>query len=145
MASTENGASPTKKQKTSTETENGHGHSHDHGEGHAEIVAIGTVSVGGAVFSIDREGQVASGKTTEFGVERLGGANVKPSAAWLVNPDGTKVCDEVSAEDHLSHWHFNVFPLNPIKRSKFVLRVGAEEAAIDFLRGEAPKNGGILS
>ena len=38
--------------------EHGHGHSHDHADGHqaAKIVAIATVTLGGATFAIDREG-----------------------------------------------------------------------------------------
>ena len=111
-----------KKQKQ----EHAHGHSHSHGEGaeFAKIVALGTVTVGGATFSIDREGQVAAGQETEFGVEHVGGAAVKPTAAWLANPDGEKVSEPVSSEDHNQHWHFKVYPLMPIKKSKFVLRVG---------------------
>ena len=132
-----------KKQKTAAET--AHGHSHEHTEGHAEIVALGCFTVGGATFSIDREGEVEAGATTEFGVERVAGAEVKPTSAWLANPDGTKLCDVVTAEDHMAHWHFNVEPLMPIKKSKFVLKVGEEEAVIDWRRGAAPKNGGILS
>ena len=127
--------------------EHAHGHSHSHGEGHefAKIVALGTVTVGGATFTIDREGQVECGKETEFGVELIGGANVKPSAAWLANPDGSEVCDKVSSEDHNQHWHFKVDPLDPVKKSKFVLQVGEETAVLDFARGAQPCNTGILS
>ena len=59
-----------------------HGHDHVHAEGQvAKIVALGAVTVGGATFTIDRDGQVESGKVTEFGVEHIGGAaGVKPSA-----------------------------------------------------------------
>ena len=53
--------------------------------------------------------------------ERVAGAEVKPTSAWLANPDGTKLCDVVTAEDHNAHWHFNVTPLMPVKKSKFVL------------------------
>lgn len=132
-----------KKQKT----DHGHGHSHSHepGQEPAAIVALGTVTLGGATFAIDRDGQVESGKVTEFGVEHIGGAAVKPSAGWLANPDGTEVADKVTAEDHNQHWHFNVEPLMPVKRSKFVLKVGDEEAAIDWCRGAKPRNEGILS
>jgi len=124
----------------------GHGHSHDHDEGaHAEIVALGTVTIGGSTFMVDRDGQIEAGLSTEFGVEHIGGPKVAPSEAWLANPDGTKICDPVKGEGHDSHWHFNVEPLDPVKKSKFVLKVGTEEAAIDWHRGAAPKNGGILS
>ena len=131
-----------KKQKT----DHGHGHSHSHepGEEHAKIVGLGTVTVGGATFTIDRDGQVEAGKTTEFGVELVSGKGV-PSAAWLANPDGEKVCEPVTAEAHDSHWHFNVEPLDPVKKAKFILQVGGEEAAVDFARGAAPVNDGILS
>jgi hypothetical protein len=132
-----------KKQKK----EHGHGHSHEHahGEEHAKIVALGTVTVGGATFTIDRDGQVESGGVTEFGVELIGEGKAVPSAAWLANPDGEKVCDEVAGDGHEDHWHFNVEPLMPIKKSKFVLRVGEEEAVVDFARGVEPVNEGILS
>ena len=126
--------------------EHGHGHSHSH-DGHvaAKIVALGAVTVGGATFTIDREGQVEAGKETEFGVEHIGGAAIAPSAAWLANPDGEKVCDVVTAETHNSHWHFNVNPLDPVKKAKFVLRVGEEEAIVDVARGAQPCKDGILS
>lgn len=123
----------------------GHGHSHEHSEAAALIVALGTVTVGGATFTIDRDGQPEAGKITEFGVELVGASTVVPSSAWLANPDGAKVCDPVSGEGHDSHWHFNVEPLEPIKKSKFVLQVGTEEVAVDFARGAQPVNGGILS
>lgn len=130
-----------KKQKT----DHGHGHSHEHNEKAAKIVALGCVTVGGATFTIDREGQVEAGVDTEFGVERVGEGTAVPSAAWLANPDGEKTCDPVTAEDHNEHWHFKVEPLMPVKRSKFVLRVGDEEAVVDFHRGAEPRNEGILS
>jgi len=124
----------------------GHGHSHEHvhGESHAKIVALGTVTLGGATFAIDRDGQVEAGAITEFGVELIAGSAV-PTTAWLANPDGTQTADPVVAETHDSHWHFNVEPLDPIKRSKFVLQVGEEEAVVDFCRGAEPTNEGILS
>ena len=133
--------------KPKSEHESAHGHSHEHADGEeaAKITALGTVTVGGATFAIDREGQVESGKTTEFGVELVGAAAAKPHSAWLANPDGTKVCEPVSAEEHLSHWHFNVEPLMPVKKSKFVLKVGDEEAIVDWCRGADPCNDGILS
>ena len=129
------------------QTDHGHGHSHDHSHGHtsAKIVALGTVNVGGATFSIDREGQVEAGAETEFGVELVGSASAVPSAAWLANPDGKKICDPVSAEDHNQHWHFTVAPLYPVKKSKFVLQVGGEEVSVDWHRGAEPCDDGILS
>jgi hypothetical protein len=150
MASFEHDANMTPAEnldKGKEEAEHGHGHSHDHahGEEGAKIVCLGTVTLGGATFTIDRDGQVEAGKETEFGVELVGKAGVVPSAAWLANPDGKKVCEPVSGEGHLDHWHFHVSPLYPVKRSKFVLRVGEEEAAVDFCRGAAPCNGGILA
>ena len=127
--------------------ESGHGHSHDHAEGEvAKIVALGAVTVGGATFTIDREGQVEAGRTTEFGVEHIGGTpGVKPSSAWLENPDGTMPADPVKSEPHDSHWHFNVEPLDPVKKCKFVLQVGDEKAYVDFARGAQPSQDGILS
>ena len=112
-----------KKQKM----EHGHGHSHDHDDGHApaKIVALGTVTLGGATFMIDRDGQVEAGVETEFGVELVGaaamgtglyehghghstGVAAMPSAAWLANPDGEKLCEPESGEGHDQHWHFKV-------------------------------------
>ena len=87
---------------------------------------------------------VEAGKETEFGVELIGGSGV-PSAAWLQNPDGEKLCDPVSSEDHDQHWHFKVTPLVPVKKSQFMLKCGAEEVAVDWARGHQPCNGGILS
>jgi len=133
-----------KKQKTDV---HGHGHSHDHSEGaHALIVALGTVTLGGATFMVDRDGQIEAGKTTEIGVEHVGGtAGVVPSLAWVANPDGQKLCDPVSGEGHDQHWHFNVEPLYPVKNSKLVLSFGEEEASVSWARGSNPVNGGILS
>lgn len=129
--------------------DHGHGHSHAHADGTApaKIVALGTVTVGGATFTIDREGQVECGKTTEFGVEIVGGNSaVVPSAAWIANPDGEQVCDPTPGDGHDKHWHFNLEPMMPVKKSKtFVLKVGEEEAAIDYAPGAAPRNDGILS
>ena len=132
-----------KKQKT----DHGHGHSHDHADGHkpAEIVSLGAVTLGGTTYIIDREGQVESGKVTEFGVEVVGGTPVTPTAAWLANPDGTEVCDPVKGEGHDQHWHFNVEPLMPVKKSKFMLKVGDEVAAVDWAKGAAPCNDGIMT
>lgn len=151
MASHEHDAAMTPAEESNkeqkTEHGHGHGHSHDHSHGHtsAKIVALGTVTVGGATFAIDREGQVESGKETEFGVELVGTASAVPSSAWLANPDGTKVCEPVSGEGHDAHWHFKVEPLMPVKKSSFYLRVGEEEAVIDLARGAEPRNDGILS
>jgi len=127
--------------------EHGHGHSHEHShsENAAKICALGTVTVGGATFTIDRDGQVEAGKTTEFGVELVGTSTMVPSSAWIANPDGEKLHDPVEGEGHEQHWHFNVTPLDPVKKAKFVLRVGEEEVAVDFARGAHPINGGILS
>jgi hypothetical protein len=100
-----------------------------------------------ATFTIDREGQVEAGKMTEFGVEITSASKdgVVPTAAWIANPDGKKLCDPVKGEGHDSHWHFNVEPLYPVKKSKFVLQVGEEEAVVDFARGAEPRSDGILS
>ena len=136
-----------KKQKPS---EGGHSHSHGHGHSHshdkiAKIVGLGTVSLGGATFTIDREGPVEAGLETEFGVENIGGSAAAPTAAWLANPDGEKLCDPVSGEGHEKHWHFKVCSLDPVKKAKFHLRVGDEEAVVDFARGAAPVNDGLLA
>jgi len=108
-------------------------------------VSLGAVTLGGATYVIDREGQIEAGKETEFGVELVSGGPLVPSGAWLANPDGEKLCDPVTAEEHASHWHFNVTPLMPVKKSKFVLKAGEEEAVVDWARGAAPVNGGILA
>ena len=146
---------------------NADGTTHTHGPTSAKIVALGTVSLGGATFMVDRDGQIEAGKTTEFGVEHVpSGAEpaegeapskrqrksaVVPSGAWFVNPDGKKLCEPVAGEGHDTgdgeggHWHFNVTPLYPVKKCAFVLQVGEEEAVVDFARGAAPCNDGILS
>ena len=118
---------------------------HTHGPTNAKIVALGTVTLGGATFMIDRDGQVEAGLETEFGVEHIGGAAVAPSGAWIANPDGKKLCEPVPAEGHEQHWHLKCCPLYPVKKAKFVLQVGEEEAVVDFAPGAAPHNDGILS
>jgi len=126
--------------------DHGHDHSHAHADGHkSEVVAIGTLTVGGATFAIDREGLVEAGKDTTFGVELIGAGTAVPTEAWIANPDGEKLCDPVSGEGHDQHWHFTVCPLMPVKKSKFILRVGAEEAAISFAGAALPCNDGILT
>jgi len=151
MASFEHNADPTAgsqvEDEKKKEAEHGHGHSHEHADGHvaAKIVALGSVTLGGSTFIVDREGQVEAGKETEFGVEHIGGPLVVPSGAWVANPDGEKLCDPVAGEGHEQHWHFNVMPLEPVKKSKFVLRVGEEEAVLDFCHGAQPCQDGILS
>lgn len=132
---------------------NADGTTHEHGPTSAKIVALGTVTVGGATFMIDRDGQIEAGKMTEFGVEHAPAATesaVVPTGAWFVNPDGKKLCEPAVGEGHdiadgAGHWHFNVMPLYPVKKAKFVLQVGEEEAVVDFARGAAPCNDGILS
>ena len=69
------------KQTHSHEEKHGHTHSHEPGQEPALIVALGAVTLGGATFTIDRDGQVESGKTTEFGVE-LVGAPTLLRAGW---------------------------------------------------------------
>lgn len=124
---------------------------HSHGPTGAKIVALGSITLGGATFIVDREGQVEAGLKTEFGVEHVGGAATKPSAAWIANPDGKKLCEPVIGEDHepmpgeAPHWHFNLTPLYPVKKAKFVLQVGEEEAVVDLAHGAAPCSNGILS
>lgn len=103
------------------------------------------MTLGGATFMIDRDGQIEAGKTTEFGIGHVGKSAVVPTAAWLANPDGSKLCEPVKGEGHDDHWHFNVCSMYPVKRSQFVLQVGEEEAVVDFFRGAAPTNDGILS
>jgi hypothetical protein len=146
---------------------NADGTTHTHGPTSAKIVALGTVSLGGATFMIDRDGQIEAGRTTEFGIEHAPSADGKtdgeeaaskrrrksavvPSGAWIANPDGKKLCEPVAGEGHdtadgENHWHFNVTPLYPVKKAKFVLQAGEEEAVVDFARGAAPCNDGILS
>jgi len=73
-----------------------------------------------------------------------------PTGAWIANPDGTKLCEPVAGDGHDTgdgpgHWHFNVQPLHPVKKSHFVLQVGEEEAILDVARGAAPYQDGILS
>jgi hypothetical protein len=118
---------------------------HTHGPTNAKIVALGTVTLGGSTYMIDRDGQVEAGGETEFGVEHVGGEFVAPRGAWIANPDGKKLCEPVPAEGHENHWHLTVAPLYPVKKAKFVLQVGDEEAVVDFAPGAAPQNDGILS
>ena len=75
----------------------------------------------------------------------MGSGTAVPSAAWLANPDGEKLCDPVASEDHNQHWHFTLCPLMPVKKSKFFLKVGEEEASIDFAAKNLPCNDGILT
>lgn len=125
--------------------EHGHGHGHSHGDGHeSEVVALGTVTLGGVTFVVDREGQIESGKTSTFGVELIDGTKTAtPSDAWLESSDGQKMCDPATGEGHDQHWHFAVTPTGPA--SKFVLRVGEETASVDLSAGATPCNGGILT
>ena len=65
---------------------------HGHGNGHqSEVVALGTVTVGGATFAVDREGAVEAGKTSTFGVELVGAKEAVPDSAWLVDWYGSAV------------------------------------------------------
>lgn len=125
---------------------------HTHGPTGAKICGLGAVTLGGATFIIDREGQVECGLKTEFGVEHIGGtAGVKPKACWLANPDGKQLCDPVEGVDHEAvpgeapHWHFNLLPLDPVKKAMFVIQVGEEEAMVDLCAGASPCAHGILS
>ena len=125
---------------------------HTHGPTGAKICGLGAVTIGGATFIVDREGQVEAGLTTEFGVEHIGGsADVKPKACWIANPDGKKLCEPVEGVDHEPlpgeslHWHFNLQPLYPVKKAKLVIQVGEEEAMLDLCAGASPCAHGILS
>merc|ERR1712216_456385 len=94
---------------------NADGTTHTHGPSNAKICGLGTVTLGGATFMIDRDGQVESGKVTEFGVGLVPGSKaVVPTAAWLANPDGSQVCDPIKGDGHDDHWHFNVEPFEPV-------------------------------
>jgi hypothetical protein len=123
------------------------GETHTHAPSSAKIVALGAVTLAGGTFIIDRDGQIEAGQETEFGVEQVAGETVAPTAAWLVKDDGTQMCEKVKAMAHDGHCHFNVLPLNPVKRKpvKFVLQVGEEEALVDYHAGAAPSKDGILS
>jgi len=135
-----------KKQKKEHTHGHSHGHGHEHSHEHiAKVVALGTVTVGGTTFAIDREGQVEAGLETTFGVEIVGGGTAVPTSAWIANPDGEKLCDPVSGDGHDNHWHFTVCPLVPVKKSVFVLKVGNEEVVVDWARLAAPCKDGILS
>ena len=46
---------------------NADGTTHVHGPSSAKIVALGTVTLGGATFMVDRDGQISAGGITEFG------------------------------------------------------------------------------
>jgi len=135
---------PASVDESKKEHSHGHGHSHEHSENAAKIVGLGTVTLGGSTYMIDRDGQVECGKTTEFGVELVAGT-ATPSFGLLRNPDGTEVADPVKGEGHDSHWHFNVTPLDPVKKCAFVLKQGEEEAVVAFQRGAQPIGGGIMS
>ena len=96
---------------------NADGTTHTHGPTSAKIVALGTVSLGGATFMIDRDGQIEAGRTTEFGIEHAPPADVEtdaeeaaskrrrksvvvPTGAWIANPDGKKLCEAVAPSTH---------------------------------------------
>jgi hypothetical protein len=109
----------------------------------SEVVALGTVNLGGATFAVDREGDIAAGKASTFGVELVSAKAAVPKDAWLQGADGKKVCEPATGEGHDQHWHFTVTPTGPA--ATFVLRVGGETAAIDLAPGAAPCNDGILT
>ena len=138
-------AEPAEKKSKVTVHMNADGTTHTHGPTSAKIVALGTVTLNGTTYMVDRDGQIEAGAETEFGIGHISGPNVAPSGAWLANPDGKKLCEPVSGEGHEDHWHFNLTPLYPVKKSSFVLQAGGEEAVVDFARGAAPYNDGILS
>ena len=57
---------PASVDESKKEHSHGHGHSHEHSENAAKIVGLGTVTLGGSTYMIDRDGQVECGKTTEL-------------------------------------------------------------------------------
>ena len=111
----------------------GHGHSHEHGDHASEVVALGTLSVGGAQYAIDREGHCKTGTSTlnfasrpcTFGVEALGGGSGPVTAvAWLEGDGsvdgekvegvdtrdlfGLRVSEKVEGVVHGAHLHFTL-------------------------------------
>ena len=64
----------------------------------SEVVALGTVNLGGATFAVDREGDIAAGKASTFGVELVSAKAAVPKDAWLQGADGKKVCIAVLRE-----------------------------------------------
>lgn len=111
----------------------GHGHSHEHGDHASEVVALGTLSVGGSQYAIDREGHCKTGTSTlnfasrpcTFGVEALGGGSGPVTAvAWLEGDGsvdgekvegvdtrdlfGLRVSEKVEGVVHGAHLHFTL-------------------------------------
>ncbi|KAH8064207.1 hypothetical protein JL721_8350 [Aureococcus anophagefferens] len=91
--------------------DHGHGHGHDHGGGeHAQVISLGTATLGGGTLMADREGECAAGAATTFGVEALDGA-APPTEAWVESGHHERLCEPVRAEDHAgTHWHFTITP-----------------------------------
>jgi hypothetical protein len=130
-----------------------------HGDGeHSAVVALGTCSLGGAVFAIDREGQSeAGGAPCTFGVERLPAsswstselgqsASADPDAAWLESASGDALCAPVSGEGHDQHWHFTLTADGHAHApAVFVLQAGGATARVALCSGAAPSHGGILT
>ena len=67
---------------------NADGTTHTHGPTSAKIVALGTVTLGGATFMIDRDGQIEAGKTTEFGIEHVGAGAAQTNDAKRQRHEG---------------------------------------------------------
>ena len=111
----------------------GHGHSHEHGDHASEVVALGTLSVGGAQYAIDREGHCKTATSTldfasrpcTFGVEALGdGSGPVTAVAWLEGDGsvgdekvegvdtrdlfGLRVSEKVEGVVHGAHLHFTL-------------------------------------
>ena len=124
-----------------------HEHSHDHSG--AKVVAIGTVTVSGVRYAVDREGECVAGATCTFGVERIT-TPVTPSIvflAWVVGADSDEPLSEpVAGVGHEDHYHFEVAPRDGTAPTAFVLRAASQEGEpLPLSPGAAPGHGGILA
>ena len=127
--------------------DHGHGHGHDHGGGeHAQVISLGTATLGGGTLMADREGECAAGGATTFGVEALDGA-APPTEAWVESGHHERLCEPVRAEDHAgTHWHFTITPGgDEVPRYLVVCSDEDHIARFALFPGAAPARGGILA
>ena len=127
--------------------DHGHGHGHDHGGGeHAQVISLGTATLGGGTLMADREGECAAGAATVFGVEALDGA-APPTEAWVESGHHERLCEPVRAEDHAgTHWHFTISPGGD-EAPRYLVVCSDEDhiARFALFPGAAPARGGILA
>ncbi|KAK7240440.1 hypothetical protein SO694_00112098 [Aureococcus anophagefferens] len=126
--------------------DHGHGHGHDHGGGeHAQVISLGTATLGGGTLMADREGECAAGAATTFGVEALGagaadgglGRERPPRAALRARARRGPRGHALALHDHARR-----------RRGPRYLVVCSDEdhiARFALFPGAAPARGGILA